>query len=146
MSFLHLVNTALLPDRPQVMPQVLLFTQQKRFLDAAQLLQRHTQLSDADTEDFIAHHVQGGEMSSSLPSGPLLTAVHKAVQYGDTNHALYLLRAAQGTETGVKVAKPESVPVKLMNGIIQTLLIGAALILASAIGLFVFARWLFGNW
>jgi hypothetical protein len=140
MSFLHLVNMALLPDQHQVMPQVLLFVQQKRFSDAAQLLQRHTQLPKADVEDFIAHHVQSGEMSSSLPSRPLLTAVHKATQRGDTNHALYLLRAAQGLVTGVKVAEPESVPMKLMNGILQTLMIGAALFVASAIGLFNFAR------
>jgi hypothetical protein len=145
MSFLHLVNQALLPDRPQVMPQVLLFLQQERYLDAAQLLQQHTLLPRSDAEDFIAHHVQGGVMSASLISGPLLTAVHKAMRRGDTKHALYLLQAAQGKAIGVKVAEPESLPMRLMKGILLTLLVYAAMVVAFAISLFIFIRHIFST-
>jgi hypothetical protein len=144
MSFLHLVNAALLPDRHEVMPQVLQCLQQclqhRRYTDAAQLLSQHTHLAHADTQDFIAHHVQGGKMSANLPSGPLLTAVHQAMQRGDTHHALYLLRAAQGKALGVKVAPPKSLPKELMDNMLTTLLIGFAICVVSGIALLMFIR------
>ncbi len=140
MSFLHLVNQALLPDQPQVMPQILLLLQQRRYVDAAQLLQQHSSLAGADAEDFIAHHAQGGQMSASLPSGPLLSAVHTAMQRGDTHHALYLLRAAQGKALGVKVAPPKSLEKELMHNILSTLLIGLAACVVFVIFVWMYLR------
>jgi hypothetical protein len=140
MSFLHLVNQALLADRPEVMPQVLLFLQQKRYLDAAQLLRQHTQLPRSDAEDFVAHHVQNGEMSTSLASGPLLTAVHKAMQLGDTKHALYLLQAARGKAMGVKVPEPESVPKQLMKGLLIEAAMYLVVVIVGLVGLFILIR------
>jgi hypothetical protein len=139
MSFLHLVNEALLHDRPQVMAQVLVFLQQKRFLDAAQLLQQHAKLPRSDVEDFIAHHVQGGEMSANFPSGQLLTAVHTAMQRGDTHHAVYLLQAAQSKALGMKAALPNSLK-ELIHNMLTTLLVGFMVCAASAVALLMWVR------
>jgi hypothetical protein len=134
MSLLPLVNEALLAERPQAMPQVVLALEQKRNLEAAQLLHQYTLLPLPDAREFIEHHLRGGALSKNRASRPLLTAVHKAMERGDTNYARQLLTAERNKLVlGVKYVKPNSALKEMVNdllieGLIWVVVCGVALV------------------
>lgn len=136
MVLLQLLNEALLAERPLVMPQVLLAIEQKRNLEAAQLLHQYTLLPLPDTKEFIEHHLRGGAMSKNRASRPLLTAVHQAMARGDTNYVRELLTDARSKVVlGLKYAKPDSALRQLVNNVLTEVLIWVVVGGATLVGL-----------
>lgn len=124
MLLLQLVNQALLAERPQIMPQVLLLVGQQRNFEAAQLLQQYTMLPLPDATDLIDYHLRAGAPSKNRAWGLLVTAIHKAMERGDTNFVRQLLtEERQKAVLGVRFVKPDLALKKLVNDFLAEVLI-----------------------